>query len=180
MERVAVIGNAGGGKSMLARKLGIMLDSPVYHFDDLQWRAGWIRAPEDEIRRVHTAWLVGSEWIIDGWGNWNLLGQRFDAADTILFVDFPIHLHYWWAAKRQVKAVFDLSQDWPPEGCPAFPVTVRLFKLIWTVHTKMRPQLVELIDQHALDTRVIHLQSRRDMRLFLGKMRVDVSTLPGR
>jgi hypothetical protein len=170
MERVAIIGNAGGGKSVLARKLGVMLDLPVYQFDDLQWQPGWKRAPEDEIWDMHTGWLAQPGWIIDGWGSWEILGQRFAAADTILFVDFPIYLHYWWAVKRQVKAVFNLSQDWPPEGCPALPVTVRLFKLIWTVHFKMRAQLVALIDQYALDTRVIRLQSARDMRSFLGKM----------
>ena len=94
MERIAIIGNAGGGKSVLAHKLGVLLDLTVYQFDDLQWRPGWKQAPEDDIRDVHTGWLTQPGWIIDGWGSWEILGQRFEAADTILFVDFPIYLHY--------------------------------------------------------------------------------------
>ncbi len=167
MLRIAIIGNAGGGKSVLARKLGDALDLPVYHFDDLQWQPRWTRKPEEEIRETHDNWVDSSGWIIDGWGSWSLLGQRFEVADTILFVDFPILIHYWWAAKRQFKALLKSDQGWPPEGCLAFPVTGRLFKLIWYVHTEMRPHLVELIDQYAKDTRIVHLKSPHAMNLFL-------------
>ena len=88
MQRIAIIGNAGGGKSVLARKLGAALELPVYQFDELQWQPGWMRTPEDEIRHVHAGWLAGSKWIIDGWGSWELLEERFAAADTSLVVDY--------------------------------------------------------------------------------------------
>lgn len=146
MQKIAIIGNADGGKSVLARKLGAALNIPAYQFDDLQWGPGWIRTPEEEIQEVHAGWLAGSGWIIDGWGSWNLLAQRFAAADTIIFVDFPTIVHYWWAAKRRVKAVLNINTGWPPEGCTVLPVTMRLFKLMWRIHQEMRPQLVELID----------------------------------
>ena len=172
MERVAIIGNAGGGKSVLACKLGVALDLPVYQFDDLQWQPGWTRTPEEEIQNVHAGWLEGPGWVIDGWGDWEILARRFEAADTILFVDFPILLHYWWVAKRQIKAALDLNQGWPPEGCPALPVTGRLFKLMWKIHREIRPQLAELIDQYASETRIIHLRSPREIRAFLSRLEI--------
>ena len=168
MQRIAIIGNAGGGKSVLARKLGTALDLPVYPFDDLQWQPGWERTPSEQIQSTHAGWLAQTQWIIDGWGSWEILRSRFDSADTIIFVDFPIAVHYWWAAKRQTKAALNLNQDWPPAGCSALPITTRLFKLMWKIHREMRPQLMALIDEYAKNTHIVHLKSPREMKDFFG------------
>jgi hypothetical protein len=170
MQRVAIIGNAGGGKSVLARKLGELLNCPVYPFDDLQWQPGWILTPAEEIQATHSEWISQPEWIIDGWGSWDILKARFEAADTIIFVDFPLAVHYWWAAKRQIKAGLKINSGWPPAGCKGLPVTGRLFRLMWKIHSETRPQLIVLIDQYAEGTRLIHLQSPRGMRSFVGNM----------
>jgi hypothetical protein len=76
-------------------------------------------------------------------------------------------VHYWWAAKRQIKAALNLNRGWPPDGCTALPVTGRMFKLMWKIHRETRPQLVELIYQYAEEKRIVHLQSPREMRNFL-------------
>jgi hypothetical protein len=167
LRRIVLIGNAGGGKSILAHKMGGALNIAVYSFDDLQWRPGWIQTPWEEIRETHARWLARPEWIIDGWGSWGLLEERFTVADTIVFVDFPIQVHYWWAAKRQLKAVLNRNQGWPPEGCAALPVTGRLIKLMWKIHKEMRPQLVSLIYNHAEDKLIFHLKSPPQMRALL-------------
>lgn len=46
--RIAIIGNAGGGKSTLARKLGSILNIPVTHVDSVQFQSGWKRTPKEE------------------------------------------------------------------------------------------------------------------------------------
>lgn len=167
MQRIAIIGNAGGGKSRLARRLGDQLDIPVFQFDDLQWRPGWTRTPLAEIQATHSKWVAQPGWIIDGWGNPEILEQRFEAADTLILVDFHIAIHYWWAAKRQILAALNLNPGWPPKGCAALPVTGRLFKLMWRIHTEMRPQLVELIQRHSEGKQIVRLKSPREMRRFL-------------
>ena len=167
MQRIAIIGNAGGGKSVLARKLGRALDLPVYQFDDLQWRPRWERTPDDEIQTLHSKWLAQPKWIIDGWGTPEILAHRFEVADTIILIDFPIAVHYWWAAKRQIKAALHLNRGWPPEGCEALPVTGRLFKLMWKIHTEMLPELVELIGQYSQRAHIVHLKSPGEMKAFL-------------
>src|SRR2546425_873989 len=112
--RIAIIGNAGGGKSRLARKLSETLVVPVREFDHLQWQPGWERTPQEKIERVHRAWIEEPGWIIDGWGSWNVLRERFEKADTIVLIDFPIHIHYWWALKRHVAAIRGQKGSWPP------------------------------------------------------------------
>ena len=170
LQRIAIIGNAGGGKSALARRLGTALDIPVHPFDDLQWQPRWRRAPEMEIQATHSSWLAEPRWIIDGWGSWDILKRRFESADTIILVDFPIVVHYWWAAKRHLKAVFKLNQGWPPAGCSALPVTKDLIRLMWRIHKEMRPQLIALIQQFAAEKQVVWLKSARQLHEFLNEI----------
>src|SRR5690242_10127984 len=90
MRRIAIIGNAGGGKSTLARRIGEALGLPVHEIDLLQWKPGWVRAALEEFNQVHDQWLAAPAWIIDGWGSWEAITARFDLADTIILVDHPL------------------------------------------------------------------------------------------
>lgn len=84
MTRVAIIGNAGGGKSTLSRILGCARNLPVYPIDHLQWQPGWVAVPLDDFARQHAALLAQERWIIDGWGMPDALLARFERADTII------------------------------------------------------------------------------------------------
>lgn len=170
MQRVAIIGNAGGGKSTLARTLGDHLGLPVYEVDLVQWKPGWTRAAPDEIAQAHARWLAAPAWIIDGWGSWEALNARFDEADTIIVIDFPLIVHYWWALKRQVQSGWQANAAWPPPGCPAWPITWRLCKLMWQIHWSMRPLLLELVARYQAQKYVVHLRSPRALRQFLSTL----------
>jgi hypothetical protein len=176
LQRIAIIGNAGGGKSTLARALGQFLALPVYAIDDVQWKANWRPAPEAELAAVHATWLAGSRWIIDGWGGWPLIHKRFRLADAIVVVDFPISIHYWWALKRQVAVVMGHHTGWPPPGCRALPITFRLLRRIRDVHVEIRPQLLRLIDDPALRDRVVFLRSPAALRDYRRQLTGRAST----
>lgn len=167
MRRIAIIGNAGGGKTTLARRLGDRLQVPVYQVDLLQWRPGWVRAPAEIIAATHERWLAQPAWVIDGWGSMPALAQRFERSDTIILVDFPLATHYWWAIKRQVRATLRPGGDWPPPGCSAWPVTGRLLRLMWQVHTEMRPPLLKLLDAFRERRQVLTLHSPAELRRFV-------------
>ena len=77
MTRVAIIGNAGGGKSTLARKLSAKLDLPLREVNPIHWRPNWERAPAEDIQAVYDNWLLDERWIIDGWGTWVISMPRF-------------------------------------------------------------------------------------------------------
>jgi hypothetical protein len=167
MQRVAIIGNAGGGKSTLARTLAARCGLPVYEVDRLQWQPGWNHTAPDEIARTHASWLATSAWIIDGWGGWDALTARFEQADTIILVDYPLVVHYWWALKRQIQSLWRTDPAWPPPGCSAWPITWRLCKLIWQIHWSIRPELYRLVARYQRQKRVVHLRSPRALRRFL-------------
>jgi hypothetical protein len=50
MRKVAVFGNAGGGKSTLARRLAEVTGLPLYHLDRIQFNAGGGKVPHEDCR----------------------------------------------------------------------------------------------------------------------------------
>ncbi len=165
MTRVAVIGNAGGGKSTLCRELSRVAGLPYYPVDYIQWRPGWVMMPEAEFHIRHEALIAQERWIIDGLGPWRDIERRFDAADTIIFVDFPLWRHLYWATKRQVRSVFFGRAD-GPEGCPMWRATFKLYRMMWRLHREMRPKLLSEIAARRNDRDIVHIRSLRDLRRF--------------
>jgi adenylate kinase family enzyme len=166
MTRVAVIGNAGGGKTTLCAILGRRLKIPVHTIDRVQWKPGWVAADPAEVATAQAAWLAQGSWIIDGFGGWELIVQRFAAADTIIFVDLPLYVHYWWAFKRQIKSIVQPRRDLPPD-CPMLPMTKRLLQVMWYVHIQLRPQIIAQLMAQRPHTQIIHLRSPKAIRAFL-------------
>ena len=165
MTRVAVIGNAGGGKSTLCRQLSVARGLPYFPIDRIQWRPGWELMPDHEFAAAHAALLAQRAWIIDGFGPWKEVEKRFDLADTIIFVDHPLWLHYWWATKRQIATVFRGRTD-GPEGCPMLPVTFRLYGMMWRLHRDLRPKLLAAIELRKQAKRIFHIRSPRALADF--------------
>src|SRR5262245_61464818 len=116
MRRVAVFGNAGGGKSTLARRLAAATQLPLHVIDEMQFRAGGMAVPQEEYLQDHAKMLSRAEWIIDGFGGVRAAWERFSAADTLVLVDLPLITHYWWVTKRLVRGLFATPPGWPPDS----------------------------------------------------------------
>jgi adenylate kinase family enzyme len=173
IQRIAVIGNAGGGKTTMCRKLSQLLQIQVHHIDMIQWKPNWERTPLNEFHEVHEKILAQDSWIIDGFGPMDAISKRFSLADTLILVDYPLAIHYWWSMKRQIKDIF-IPRDDLPENCPMLPKTWELIQIIWYVHKELRPQFIELANQFQGEKRIFHLRSPREMKQFLQQMEARV------
>lgn len=166
MKKVAIIGNAGGGKSTMAQQLGLKRGLPYFAVDKIQWKPGWVAVPDKEFSDKHDQLLSKPEWIIDGFGNWEAIEKRFDEADTIIYVDHPLWVHYWWATKRQFKCLFAERPD-GPDGCPMLPMTLQLYKMIWNIHKTMRPKLLSIVNKYKDTKGVFHIRSPKELNVFI-------------
>ena len=90
MKKIAVFGNAGGGKSTLARRLADLTGLPLYPLDMIQFRAGGGEVPREEYLKAHAELLRRDEWIIDGFGCVASAWERFSEADTLVYIDLPL------------------------------------------------------------------------------------------
>ncbi|MGJ8527875.1 flagellar protein FlaR [Maritalea sp.] len=165
MTKVSVIGNAGGGKSTICQAIAKAHHLPFYSVDKLQWQPGWVPTPAQEFNAQHQEIISSERWLLDGYGPWATVVERLDAADTIVLIDHPIWVHYWWATKRQIKSIFVGRAD-GPDGCPMLPVTFKLFAMMWELHKEMRPKLISEIQKHASTKRIIHIRSPRELNAF--------------
>ena len=80
MRRVAVFGNAGAGKSTLARRLAELTGLPLYPLDRIAYKAGGGEIPHGEYLKIHADLLRLDEWIIDGFGGVASAWERFAAS----------------------------------------------------------------------------------------------------
>ena len=171
MKRVAVFGNAGGGKSTLARALAELTGLPLYVVDMMQFRTGGAAVPHDEFLKAHAELLQRDAWIIDGYGSVKLSWERFSAADTLVYVDLPFFVHLGWITKRLVKGLFVTPPGWP-EGSPVISSSLSSYRVLWSCHRHLTPKYRALVAEAASTKRVHHLRSAREMRGFLDHVRL--------
>jgi adenylate kinase family enzyme len=171
MKRVAVFGNAGGGKSTLARNLAGLTGLPLYPVDSMTWSASR-DIPHEEYLKAHAQILVQDEWIIDGYGCVPSAWERFAAADTLIHVDLPLLTHYRWVTKRLVKGLFVKSETWP-EGAPVWSSSLQAYRVVPLCHRHLTPKYRQLVAEAAASKQVHHLRSPREMRAFLEAVRKD-------
>jgi adenylate kinase family enzyme len=170
MKRVAIFGNAGGGKSTLARELAAITGLPLAVLDKLRYRAGGAKVPHDEYVRAHATLLASEEWIIDGFGGIKLLWERLDAADTLVHVDLPLALHFLWVTKRLVKGLFKDPQGWP-ENSPIVSSSISSYRVLWPCHAHLTPKYRSYVSEAAQRKRVFSLRSRGELKQFLESIR---------
>lgn len=170
MKRVAIFGNAGGGKSTLARELAAITGLPLYVIDKMQFRRGGIAVPHEEYLEAHAALVAGDEWIIDGFGGIKAAWERFEAADTLIHVDLPLPVHTLWVTKRLVHGLFANPPGWP-EGSPVISSSISSYRVLWPCHRQLTPKYRAYVAEMAERKQVFHLRSRRELKRFLETVR---------
>ena len=167
MRRIVIVGCAGSGKSTLAQQLGAILKLEVVHLDTLYWKPNWIKTPEREWQEIIKGLLEKESWILDG--NFSSSRRmRFDAADTIILLDFPRWLCLWRVIRRRFQFRF---QDRPDRarGCSE-QLNLYLLKHIWSFPSRLRPPLVKDVSEYSALLEVIVLRSPRQTRKFLASV----------
>ena len=161
--KIAIIGNAGGGKTTLAQKLGAQLSLPVTHVDSIQFLAGMKIRPHAESIQILNEIEARDAWIIDGFGPLDIIENRFQLADRILFIDLPLWRHYWWCTKRQMQNLWSKRGELPP-GCDEFSIaqTRKLYRTLWKVHHQMRPELIRILSRPQFKNKTLRIQSHRE------------------
>jgi len=166
LKRVAIFGNAGGGKSTLARRLTGITGLPLHSLDLIKYRVGGGEVPHPEYLEAHARILSGESWIIDGFGCVASAWERFEAADTLVYVDLPLYVHYIWVTKRLIKGIFVAPEGWP-EHSPIWRGSLNSYRVLQLCHQRLTPKYRELVAQQASRKRVHHLRSAGEMNAFL-------------
>jgi adenylate kinase family enzyme len=94
MRRVAVKGTSGAGKTTFAARLAKRLNVPHIELDGLHHGPNWSEPTAQEFqKRVRAAMDANPDgWVIDGNYERKLGNMVNDAADTLVWLDLPLHV----------------------------------------------------------------------------------------
>jgi adenylate kinase family enzyme len=165
MKKVAVFGNAGGGKSTLSKRLSEITYLPLYVLDKIQYQSGGTEVPHEDYKRAHQKILLTEGWIIDGFGCMETVWQRLDEADSLVFVDLPLYVHFWWVTKRLITGLFKPPEGWP-EKSPILKSSMNSYRALWLCHKYLTPRYREYIKQAQSTKNVYHIRSPKQISQF--------------
>jgi len=167
-DRIMVMGSSGSGKSTLARQLGEALGLPVTHMDALSWQPGWVETPKDEFAAQVLAAVNEPAWVIDGnYRKW-AFDERFERADTVIFLDFNRCTCLLRAFKRRIMYHNKTRPDMG-KGCNE-RITWWLIGWIWGYPKRTRGSVIAWLGEIKPPKQVYHLKGNRAVRKFLGEI----------
>ncbi len=164
MERIAIIGSCGAGKSTLAKSLGQKLALPIIHLDSYYWRANWVETPKNEWDTLHQKLLQGECSIIDG-NYGSTMDIRLEAADTIIWLDFPRNLCLWRIIKRYLQYRGNVRDDMAA-GCRE-RLTWEFLLYVYNFPRQQRPQIISRLNQHQYSKKIVILKNPNQVKTFL-------------
>jgi adenylate kinase family enzyme len=170
MDRIAIIGCGGSGKTHLANQLAALLNLPLTHLDSVYYDADWNPLPQEEFAALQRKLVAESRWLLEG----NYAGTlpiRLAEADTVIFLD----LH----AITCLTGI--LQRRWRYRGGQHTKdgvydrITWNFVRYIWSYRKTMRPKVRRLLDEHGGDARLINLTSRRQAARFVAQLQAETS-----
>ena len=113
--RILILGRTGSGKTTLARELAAGLGVPHVELDSLYFGPDFSTAPLELLRERTTAAIAGERWVTDG--NKRVVRDLvWPRADTVVWLDYGVHVSLWRLAKRARARTSSLSAQAAESG----------------------------------------------------------------
>lgn len=145
MERVAVIGCSGAGKTTVAASLATKLDLTHIELDEIHHQPRWVPRPEDEFRAELDARMEAADgrWVTCG--NYTSLGGglQMARADTIVWLDLAKALVMRRVISRTVRRAITREELWngnrePMTNFYRWDPEVNVMRWAWVKHADHR------------------------------------------
>ena len=158
MKKVIIIGCPGAGKSTFAKSLHTKTNLPLFHLDMLFWNNDKTHVSRELFDQRLNDILNQERWIIDG--NYSrTLETRFQACDTVFFLDMPTNVCLNGVKKRIGK-----SRDDMPWTEQEFDVEFK--EWIIDFPKKELPKIYSLIEKYH-DKKVVIFKSYKEIKKYL-------------
>jgi adenylate kinase family enzyme len=159
MQRKLITGNAGSGKTSLARALAVALNLPYVGLDRVVWKPGWISTPKTERKEQESAIARNLVWVVDG-----VSDMLLQEADTVIFLDVPRLRCFWRVFLRNLPYLFH-SRPGLQERCPEITIIPTLVKIIWRFPKLVRPGILEV--SRSKSKHFFHIRTNAQLETFL-------------
>ncbi|WP_404458622.1 DNA topology modulation protein [Oceanobacillus kapialis] len=171
MLKIAIIGCGGAGKSTLAKKLGKILNIPVYHLDSIFWKPGWQPIERDELIEKTMEIQETNQWIIDG-NYGSTMDLRLQQADTVIFLHYSTIRCLYGIVKRRIqyhnKTRPDMGEDCKER------LDWEFFNWVRTYNQKKSPQVLKRLST-LKETKIHIFTSPKQLEHFLKELKVKTN-----
>jgi adenylate kinase family enzyme len=142
VNRVSVVGNAGSGKSGLAKRIAMTLDIAYVELDAIHHLPGWVPIDPDEFMARISEIASTDCWVIDG--NYRTVvvdGPVWRRADTVVWLDLPRRTVMRQLVARTLRRVIRREELWngnrePLRNLWAWDPYKSIIRWAWTQHEK--------------------------------------------
>jgi adenylate kinase family enzyme len=111
MNRIAIVGATGSGKTTLARKVTQRLGVPHIETDSVYWGPNWTPIPLEAFRHSMDMATQDECWVIDG--NYSKVRDLvWGRADTLLWLDYPLPMVFCRLLRRSIPRIFSREELW--------------------------------------------------------------------
>jgi len=144
-KKIAIIGNAGSGKTTLSKKIAQITDLPLKHLDRYFWKPNWQEPNRKEFKKTHDLLCDQGEWIIEGIST-KTAQYRFERADVIIFLDTSKWTCLYRISKR---ACINWNQEICAPGCKERGPTLKFLSFIWNFNKNRRQIILDMLPQYS-------------------------------
>ncbi|MCW4439948.1 P-loop NTPase family protein [Vibrio splendidus] len=129
MKKIAVFGKPGSGKSTISKALALATGIELHQLDSIVYKANGEFVEREVFDQAHDNIINSESWIIDGFGPLGSFNTRLEAADTLVYIDLPYPISYWFVTKRMLKGLFVKPEGWP-DGSSVIKGTIQSYKTL--------------------------------------------------
>jgi adenylate kinase family enzyme len=102
VQKVAIIGSSGAGKTTLGRALSARINAASVDLDELNWEPGWTNVSHAEFDARLQEALKAPRWVVSG--NYRRVQETYlTRADTLIWLDYSFPVVLWRICARTFR-----------------------------------------------------------------------------
>lgn len=166
INRIAIIGAPGSGKTTLSHEIKNVFKLPVFNIDTIYQLPNWVMNDPQKRDKQIIEESKKEKWIIDGTFI-DTLEERVKRADKIIFLDYSTFTFLKGILTRLIKNYGKEKPDMP--GCKErFDLSFILY--VATYNIKRRKYIIEILEKYK-NKDIMYFRKQKDLNKWVNELK---------